>query len=280
MTDLDTLRQALKSTMPGGQGSPGGTGGARFPAGPPLDLDRIMAKGRWARRRRRLAAGGGSVCLALAVTAGIAGIGRFGHHAAGPPLPAGPAASSQSTRFSNLPPSPVPTPSPSRTPRAAVSGSRPEGKVIDTGISDAQGELVLWVVKVRDNAIPQTHFGIMAGTRTRAGKLIPGVMTNESNGSGTAPGFHALESPIAAGQPEVSFPEFGYYAGPAAAITGRAHGTGLLHAAIAHWSRDHTIVLFWFPPQANPGGRRLTSLTATDARGNLLPPGHNTPGIG
>ena len=188
MTGLDTLRQALKSATPGGLGSPGGTGGARFPAGRPLDLDQIMAKGRWVRRRRRLAAGGGSACLALALAAGIAGIGKFSHHSAGLSVPVGPAASSQPTRFSSLPPSPSGVPSPSRSPRAAVGGSRPEGKVIDTGIRDAQGELVLWVVKVSDKAIPQTHFGIMAGHRTRAGKLIPGVTTNEFNGPATPRG--------------------------------------------------------------------------------------------
>jgi hypothetical protein len=257
------------------------------------------------RGRRALMAAGGAVvtgaAAAVVVIAGgtsgqpqhatLAALARPGAAATGTPTPRprptrtpAPVPSPSPTIGSTRTPVPVPAPSrtsPAPSPRAAVGGSRPEGKVIDTGIRDAQGEVVLWVVKVHDKAIPQTHFGIMAGTRTRAGKLIPGVMTNEFDGPDDAPGFHAVESPMGVGKPTVNFPEFGYYAGPAATITGQLHGSGpLLHAATAHWSLNHSIVLFWFPPRVNPHAGQISNLSATDAHGNTLPGGHNNPGVG
>jgi hypothetical protein len=272
-----------------GQGAPRGP---RLPRGP--------------RGRRALMAAGGAVVTGAAAAVAVITIGPSGQspHATLAALAKPGAAATGRLTPSPRPtrtPAPVPSPSPTSRPArppvpvpapsrtspvpvpspGAAAGSRPEGKVIDTGIRDARGELVLWVVKVSDKAIPQTHFGVMAGHRTRGGKLIPGVMTNEFSGPDDAPGFHAVESPTGEGQPTVNFPEFGYYAGPAATITGQVHGSGpVLRAATAHWSLNRSIVLFWFPPRTNPRAGQLTNLSAADAHGNPLPSGHNNPGVG
>jgi len=71
MTDLDTLRRALRVEQPTGQA---------------VDVDQIMTQGRRLRRRRRLAVGGAVVvCAAAAVSGVLAGTGHPGGSA---PIPA------------------------------------------------------------------------------------------------------------------------------------------------------------------------------------------------
>jgi hypothetical protein len=176
-------------------------------------------------------------------------------------------------------PSPVPSseaPRPSPTPTASPV---PAGAVIPAGIRDQAGELVLFVVRIHLRQLPGTGFGIMAGHRATSGTLTGDVETNETTGSATAPGFHAVESPIETGDPGTAIPEFGYYAGPAAKITASAGGKQV-QASIARWSLNPQIVIFWFPATARPSATAPHGLTAYDASGHLLPAGHSTPGNG
>jgi hypothetical protein len=151
--------------------------------------------------------------------------------------------------------------------------------VIPAGIRDQAGELVLFVVRIHLRQLPGTGFGIMAGHRATSGTLTGDVETNETTGSATAPGFHAVESPIETGDPGTAIPEFGYYAGPAAKITASAGGKQV-QASIARWSLNPQIVIFWFPATARPSATAPHGLTAYDASGHLLPAGHSTPGNG
>jgi len=163
---------------------------------------------------------------------------------------------------------------------AGPSGPPPrEGRVIPAGFKDAAGELVFYGVRIDLRQLPGTTFGIMAGLRDASGALTPEVETNETTGPDTATGFHAVQSPSAAGSPPVAIPEFGYYAGPAASITAWQGGR-LLHADLARWSVNRRIVIFWFARQAGSGGTALTGLAAYDAAGHQLPAGHPAAGQG
>jgi len=244
MTDLDAFRRALQACDPPGEAGPGLT----FPDSPALNVREIMAKGRWLRRSRRLAAVGGSAFTS------ISHLSRSSHASA--PTPAASAGS----------------------PSGPASRVR-EGQVISSGIRDAGGEVVFWGVRIDLRQLPGTTFGIMAGLRDSSGALTPEVEANETEGSDTAPGFHAAESPSSVGSPAAAIPEFGYYAGPAARITA-LDGARQVQAATARWSVNPAIVIFWFPPAASPGGAALQNLTAYNAAGHQLPPGNNTPGNG
>jgi hypothetical protein len=154
-----------------------------------------------------------------------------------------------------------------------------EGRVIPAGYKNAAGELVFYGVRIRARQLPGTTFGIMAGVRDASGALTPEVEANETTGSGTAPGFHAVEAPASVGNPAVAIPEFGYYSGPAATITALDNGR-VIHAGLARWSVNPRIVIFWFLPPAAPAGTTLTGLAAYDAAGHQLPAGQATPGNG
>ena len=162
--------------------------------------------------------------------------------------------------------------------RAAALAVR-EGRVISTGIAGAAGEVVFYGVRIHLRELPGTTFGIMAGQRDSSGGLTPEVETNETTGSDTAPGFHAVESSASVGSPAVAIPEFGYYAGPAAKITA-VEGGQQVQAGTARWSVNPGIVIFWFPPGTDPGGAPLQDLTASDAAGHQLPAGNAAPGNG
>ncbi|HEX6525331.1 MAG TPA: hypothetical protein VF070_35780 [Streptosporangiaceae bacterium] len=113
MTDLDTLRRALRVEQP-----------SAWSAGQCLDVDQIMTQGRRLRWRRRLAVGGAVVmCAAAAVSGVLAGTSHTGRAA---PVPAQRPASVRQTP-SYLPPSQAPTltPSPasSLAPNPAASAS-------------------------------------------------------------------------------------------------------------------------------------------------------------
>lgn len=127
MTDLDTLRRALRAEQP-----------SAWSAGQCLDLDQVMTQGRRLRWRRRLAVGGAVVvCAAGAVSGVLAGTGHPGRAA---PVPAQrPASPTHVVREmpTYLPPSQAPTPSPASSlapiPSASASSftnpssSRPGG---------------------------------------------------------------------------------------------------------------------------------------------------------
>ena len=78
-------------------------------------------------------------------------------------------------RCAAAPVSPPPT-------RVAAPDHEVLGDVIPSGL----GDLVFYGVKVQEPRLPQTTFGIMAGTRD-AGGLKDLVIANETNGSDKAP---------------------------------------------------------------------------------------------
>lgn len=103
MTDLDTLRRALRVEQPSWQH---------------IDVDQIMTRGRRLRWRRRLAAGGAVVVCAAAVSGVLAGIGHPVHSA---PIPAQrPASPAHVVR--ERPPT---DPAPSRTAAPTASPASP-----------------------------------------------------------------------------------------------------------------------------------------------------------
>ena len=149
--------------------------------------------------------------------------------------------------------------------------------MISTGIKDAGGELVFYGVWIHAQQLPGVSFGIMAGLRDSAGGLTPEVETNETEGSASSAGFHAVEAASSVGSPAVAVPEFGYYAGPAAAITAREGGRQV-RAHLARWSADPRIVIFWFALSST--GSAPHHLTAYSAAGHQLPAGNSAPGHG
>ena len=256
MTDLETFRQALKACDPPGWPGPG----PGVPHSGALDAAEIMAKGRSLRRRRRLAAAGGSLCLAAAAFAVVTGLGHLGRPS---PVPA--LSSPHST-----------SPAAGR-PAGRAARSR-EGRVIPSGIRTAGGEVVFYGIRIRSHQLPGVTFGIMAGLRDSAGRLTPEVETNETTGSGSSSGFHAVEAASSVGSPAVAIPEFGYYAGPAATITAQAGGQQI-QAHLARWSANPRIVIFWFTPSTGPG-HAPHHLTAYNTAGRKLPAGHSAAGHG
>jgi hypothetical protein len=247
--DIDTFRSGLQA----GPAEP-------FRA---LDVDQVMVRGRRMRLRRRLLACGGAGGVAAAVLAVSAGAGWFSGPAPAPNQFAG---------------APAAAPSPSAPAPSAVAPSGLRGTVVHTGIHLSNGgEVVMYVVTVDEPSLPKVHFGVMAGGFSPDSVVIGLVMSNEVNGSDRAPGFHAVQAPttVEAG----AVPEFGYYVGPAAKITGTAGGHKVT-AGQAHWSEDPSVVVFWFDPARVPGGHDVTGLTAYDAAGHRLTSGNTTIGHG
>ena len=112
MTDLDTLRRALRaSPQPEPQPEPA------------FDPAAIITRGRRLRWRRRAVAAGGGLCLGVAVLGAVAGVGRLTAPSPGPgnhPIsPAGPAGAG--TAEHPAAPRPVARP---RWPRAVAIGQR------------------------------------------------------------------------------------------------------------------------------------------------------------
>jgi hypothetical protein len=70
-------------------------------------------------------------------------------------------------------------------------------------------------------------------------------------------------------------PTFGYYAGPAARITGRSHGrTVTAHQATSTAKPD--VQVYWFDGKDTA----ISGLTAYDAGGATLPAGNTGIGVG
>ena len=120
MTDLDTLRRALRTSP-----EPDPAYAQAFQS--TLDPAEIITRGRRLRWRRRAVAAGSGVCLAAAVFGAVAGIGRLTAPSSGPShqtvIPIGPAG----TR-----PRPAPSlsrvnPTPSASASATASPTSPAG---------------------------------------------------------------------------------------------------------------------------------------------------------
>jgi len=254
MTDLDTLREALQTPVrpDAGAGAP-----------EPLDVGEVITRGRRLRWRRRAGATTVAACVIAATVAAVTGPGHAGSRplrTVPPPLGGG-----RST--------------PSATPSPAPSAPAPAGKVVPAGTTGSDGGLVFYVFKIGMSAPPGTRFGIVAAHRDAAGRLVPAAEANETSGPGTTAGFHAIEAPMSVGSPGTVIPEFGYYTGPAATITGTENGH-LVAARIAPWSLDPDVVIFWFPTTAKAGGGPVQNLTARGKAGQRLPAGQPAAGSG
>lgn len=232
MTDLDALRNALHETPPQGL---------------TLDTSRILADGKRLRRRRRLLNGSGVVGVAAAVVAVVLGTGL---------LKAAPQAGN------------TPVAAPTSSLSVEQESRAPYGEVIPTGIKGPAGELVFYAVRIDDpENLPRTHFGVMAAYRAADGKLKDVMIINETKSTDRRPGFHQLD-----GGEQIQgqyLPVFGYYAGPAAKITTTAHGKEV-QAAVATWSVDPSVRIFWFDPQLVDSDKVLTPPIAFDANGTKL----------
>ncbi|WP_326835560.1 hypothetical protein VSH64_11630 [Amycolatopsis rhabdoformis] len=222
MTDLDDLRGVL--ALPPA---------VAFDA---VDLAGVMRRGRRRRRLRRLSAAAATVVVLVGVVVGA-----------------------QLLR----PPAEIPVTT------LAVSAARPEhgaaapiGAVVDTGVQDPAGEVVLFfqsTAALHDSS----PYELVLGHRT------PGGVTAElATGSRAGfPGFHALT----AGRPGQDVPLFGYYTGPATRIT--AEVGGLMYGADTGRVETLSATVFWFPRRdaAVFGGASTLPMNAYSAVGDALP---------
>ncbi|MDT4995735.1 MAG: hypothetical protein QOH97_5627 [Actinoplanes sp.] len=208
-----------------------------------------------------MAANAGSTSAALRAGAGAA--------ATAPPStdPASTKAPSTDPASTNPPSTnPASTNRPAKNPPAKATKAAVLGDIVKTGF----GDWVLFATPVKSAVLPKTHFGVMAGRRSNA-RLTGDVITNETKGSDKATGFHAVQGTMEVDG--VQAPTFGYYAGPATRITGKAHGKTVT-AGQAVWSEDASVIFFWFTP-----GTTVNSLAAYDKTGKKLPTGHSGVGL-
>jgi hypothetical protein len=249
MNDLHDLKEALHS--------PPGFAAA------PLDLTAIMRDGGRLRRRRRLGAGSAAAVAGVALLVG-------GHQLFAPDDP------SPRTGAAQVPAAPS-----AAKPAPTVASTDPTddamGDVIRTGLPAKNGEWVLYATAIAEPSVPGITFGVMLGVRKKNGELESGVMSNETEGSGTAPGFHALEGSMVIDQGRT--PAFGYYAGAVTKITTKC-GSKSVTAQHAAWSENPQVVIFWFDPAKLSKGCLLQSATAYDRDGGKLPGGHSSFSVG
>ncbi|MDT5040326.1 MAG: hypothetical protein QOE51_1311 [Actinoplanes sp.] len=218
------------------------------------------------------AAGAATACAAVIVATSMAANAgstpaalHAGAGATAPPSTKAPSTDPASTNppSTKAPSTNAPAPNPPAKPtKAAVLGD-----IVKTGF----GDWVLFATPVKSAVLPKTHFGVMAGRRSNS-TLTGDVITNETNGSDKASGFHAVQGTMEVDG--VQTPTFGYYAGPATRITGKAHGKTVT-AGHAVWSEDASVIFFWFTP-----GTTVNSLAAYDRTGKKLPTGHSGGGLG
>jgi len=141
--------------------------------------------------------------------------------------------------------------------------------IITTGIKVGAGEWVLYPKPIQEAAIPKITFGLMLGYAVEGEEPVDAVMSNETEGSDRAPGFHAVQGGMAIEQGVT--PTFGYYVGPAAKITGKVSGKKVTASQAA---LDDSIQVFWFDATG------LSGLAAYDADGKKLPTGNAGIGVG
>jgi hypothetical protein len=175
MTDLETLRQALREQEESG-----------WRGGEPLDVAAVITQGRRLRWRRRAVAVAGGVCVAAAVFGTVTGISQLARPSPSPaPHPANlaqhrasPARPPASTVRS------VPGPSPSRAPRQPVPG--PTG----TGITAPTPTPTLTPTAP---TLPPTAPSV--GSAGRQSTVTPSASPSASAGTSGPPG--AIPSPTA-----------------------------------------------------------------------------------
>jgi hypothetical protein len=164
---------------------------------------------------------------------------------------------------------------PTGRPAAGGTADQPSlvlGSVVDTGIKATDGTWVLYAVPIKEKVLKNTHFGLMLGRRLPDGTVTADVVTNETSGSDKAKGFHAGQGGMTVNDEDT--PTFGYYAGAATKITGKVHGKTVT-AKRATWSRDKSVVFYWFPPKSP-----VTGLMAYGSNGKALSRGNSSIGVG
>lgn len=254
MNNLDDLRDAMHTT-PGFEPKP-------------LDLDHVLAAGGRLRRRRRATVGAAAGLAVLVLLVGGAQLARpeAGMQAAAPP-PAGTVPAQQ-------PSAPPPEPS---TPALEPEDSTPLGEVVATGMRVGGQDRVVWLQRVAEPDLPDTTFGMVLGRQTAAGDLTVDIVTNETDGSDRAPGFHGLEMAMVVNDQPT--PAFGYYVGDAAKITVKADGK-TVQARQSTWTDDASVKLFWFDLKLVKPTSRVGKAIAYDKNGRKLPAGNATFGVG
>jgi hypothetical protein len=244
MNDLDAFRATLQT--------PGVTDDKA------IDIGQIMKQGGRLRRRRRLATGGIGVATALVLVVGGVQVAR----SFGPPSP-----------DRGAPPAAAPSTPVVQDPAPADGTRTPLGGVVRTGITGTGGEIVLYLVRVEEPQLPGISFGLMAGVREVTGEVTGRIIANETEGSATSEGFHAVQGAMNVEGDD--FPLFGYYVGPARKIV-----SGKVTAKQKAWSEDPNVIVFWFDPDKTPPAFKGKSLRAYDATGAELPTGNRTVGVG
>ena len=242
MTDLETLRSALREPPPESFSTP--------------DLAKIMAEGGRIRRRRRLATAGGVAAAVAAVIVVVFGAGQLGRSGMVSPPAAAPTLSVVASA-----PTSVSTPTEKHTRL---------GDVVDTGMKSPNGELVLYAVQVDVPTAPGVNFAMMAGNRDAAGNVTDLYIGNQTSGSDTALGFHSLNATLEANGQFI--PTFGYYVGPAAKITTTVHGK-VVQAQLSPWSENNNVKIFWFSQQDLPDSNLMTPPSAYDSGNQRIPNG-------
>jgi hypothetical protein len=217
-----------------------------------LDLDHVLAAGGRLRRRRRAAVGAASGLAVLVLLVGGA----------------------QLARPDNLTSTGVPAAGPSAAesaPAQEPEDSAPLGDVVFTGTRAKGLDQVVWMRAVHEPALPNITFGMVAGRRTATGELMVDIVTNETDGSDRAPGFHGLE--VAMDVNDQPTPAFGYFVGDATKITVVANGR-TVQAQLATWTEDPSVKLLWFPLKHVKPGAKLGQAVAYDKNGRKLPAGN------
>lgn len=238
MNNLDDLRDAMHTT-PGFEPKP-------------LDLDHVLAAGGKLRRRRRATVGAAAGLAVLVLLVGGAQLAR-------PDSP--PAQATQGV---------LPAAAPSATAQEPED-SAPLGDVVSTGMRVDGQDQVVWLREVHEPVLPDITLGMVLGRRSAAGELTVDVVTNETEGSDRAPGFHGLEMAMVVNDRPT--PAFGYYVGAAAKITVVAGGK-TIRARQATWTEDPSVKLFWFDIKQVKPTSRVGKAVAYDKNGRKLPAGN------
>ncbi|MFI6071701.1 hypothetical protein ACIA5C_08945 [Actinoplanes sp. NPDC051343] len=224
MTGLEEFRDLLNAPAPA--------------AGPAMELDVIVRKGRRLRARRRLATGM-SWLVAFSVVAG-GGITLW-----------------EKTSYSG--PAPV----------EAAADSRPAGawgEPVETGMTQPGGQVVLMLSFLKTTGMQSI------GCFETADRALRGCRSVEDFTERTfASGFHAIHAPDRV-EGQGDLPVFGYFIGPARAIMAKADGR-TVSAQLTTWSEDRDVTLFWFPLDQVSADMVLTDWAAIGDKGKQLPTG-------
>jgi hypothetical protein len=206
-------------------------------AGPAVELEDIMRRGRRLRARRRRA----GWAAGLAVFSVVAG-GGFTLW--------------EKTSYEGAVPMET----------AAVRPAGEIGETVETGMAQPGGQVVLMLSYLRTTGMQSV------GCFEAADRTVSGCRTVEDFTERTfATGFHAIHAQgHVVGKGDL--PVFGYFIGPVRTITAKADGRPV-SAQVTVWSEDNDVTLFWFPMDQVAPDAVLTDWAAFGAGGKPLPTG-------